>query len=105
MKLSKLRRKVERQARRARRNGSMDAEKFEACMAVVENPEMLARLNEHVEEEVNPWNREDGLIGADWKEWFANLWDWFKENWPAILAFIMKLAPLLLILEPADEDR
>ena len=104
MKLSKLRRKVERTARRARRNGSMDGDQFEACMAVAENPELLAQLNEHVETEVNPWKREDGLIGASWSEWWANVVDWFKENWEAILAIILKLAPLLLILETPDED-
>jgi len=103
MKLSKLRRKVERQARRARRNGSMDAEKFEACMAVVENPSLLAQLNEHVEGEVNPWKREDGLIGASWRELLANAWDWFQENWEAILLFILKLAPLLLILDDEND--
>jgi hypothetical protein len=82
----------------------MDQEQYDACMAVVKNDEALAKLNEKVEAEVNPWNREDGLVGGSFGEWLANLWDWFKENWPEILAIIMKLAPLLLILEPARED-
>ena len=104
MRLSKLRKKTLKQAKRERRRGSLTQEQYRACIAVVEDHAALVELNERVERDVNPWNRADGLIGADWSTWLSNLWDWFVENWPAILKVIMTIAPLLL-LEPQNEDR
>lgn len=103
MRLSKLRKKTIRQAMRERRAGRMTDEQMAAVDAVVNDPVKLAELNERVEKDVNPWNRADGLIGADWREWLANVWDWFVENWPTILKIIITIAPLLL-LEPERED-
>ena len=103
MRLSRLKKKVMRQAGRGRRNGSLSEAEYAACVKVVESREGLVKLNEQVEAEVNPWNRADGLKG-DFKEWLANLWDWFQEHWPEILALILKLAPLLLILENNDDE-
>lgn len=103
MNLNVLARKVRREARRDRRRGVISREEYEACYAVTEDWDALEQLNRRVEAEVNPWNQ-NGLVGADWREWLANLWDWFKENWPEILRIILTIAPLLL-LEPEDEDR
>lgn len=104
MKLSKLRRKLRNQARREYAAGNLDTVEFGKCMAVAGNDVALAELNETIERDVNPWNRADGLIGADWKTWLANVWDWFVANWPTILKIIITIAPLL-ILEPKHEDR
>jgi hypothetical protein len=104
MRLSKLRGKVRRETRRGLRNGTMTEYQAKLAYALCDDDDALAELNERVERDVNPWNRADGLVGAGFKEWLANLWDWFKENWPEILAIIMKLAPLLLILEPRDDE-
>lgn len=103
MNLNVLARKVRREARRDRRRGIISREEYNACVAVSEDWDALEQLNRRVEAEVNPWNQ-NGLVGADWREWLANLWDWFKENWPAILEIILTIAPLLL-LEPEREDQ
>lgn len=103
MNLRKLRRKTLRQAMRERRAGRMTDEQMLSVQAVVDDPKALAELNARVEKDVNPWNRADGLIGLDWKELWANIWDWFVENWPKILEIILTIAPLL-ILEPKRED-
>jgi len=76
----------------------------DVCKALAEDEVQLRKFNERIERDVNPWNRADGLIGMDWKEWLQNLWDWFLANWPAILEIILTIAPLLL-LEPRREDR
>jgi hypothetical protein len=73
-------------------------------MKVINSPAGLKTLNEQVEAFVNPWNRADGLTGAGIREWLKNAWDWLKEHWPEILAIILKLAPLLLILEPNNDE-
>lgn len=81
----------------------MTQEQYKACVAVCEDEAALIELNERVEKDVNPWKRADGLIGMDWKSFWANVWDWFVENWPKILEIILTIAPLLL-LEPQRED-
>ena len=103
MKLKKLRRKIRRQAKRELRAGRMTQQQSDQCEVVANNDLALQMLNERIENEVNPWNRANGLIGASWKGWFSNAWDWFVANWPKILNIILKLAPLLL-LEPDRED-
>ena len=98
MKLNKLRRKLKRQARKE--------EKLANRMAIDEvlsDPLKLEMLNQRIEAEVNPWNQDGVLMGAGWKDWLANAWDWFVANWPAILKIIITIAPLLL-LEPKHED-
>jgi len=81
----------------------MTQEQYDACVEVCKSKEALRNLNEQIETDVNPWKRADGLIGADWKTWWSNVWDWFVENWPKILKIILTIAPLLL-LEPRRED-
>jgi len=103
MRLAKLRRKTLRQAQRERSAGRLTSEQYTAVLAVCDDEKALSELNERVENDVNPWNRADGLIGLDWSSIWANLWDWFVENWPEILKIIMTIAPLLL-LEPKRED-
>lgn len=94
MKLSKLRRKLRRQIRRERLEGK---EKL-AVKLILNDDEALEVLNQRIETEVNPWNQQ-GLIRGEWNwsEWFANVWDWFVANWPAILKIILTIAPLLLL--------
>lgn len=99
MKLAKLKRKTLRQARRELRYGRMTNKQMEIVEAVVNDKARLAKLNWQIESEINPWKRSDGLVGADWKTWLANVWDWFVENWPAILKLIMTIAPLFLLDE------
>lgn len=103
MRLAKLRKKTLRQARRERNAGRMTQEQYQSCVAVANDEHALAELNMRVERDVNPWNRADGLTGLDWKTFWATVWDWFVENWPAILKIILTIAPLLL-LEPQRED-
>jgi len=103
MKLKKLRRKIRRQAKRELRAGRITQLQADQCEAVTANDVTLQKLNERIENEVNPWNRTNGLIGSSWKSWLSNAWDWFVANWPAILKIILKIAPLLL-LEPKRED-
>jgi hypothetical protein len=104
MKLSKLRRKTIRQANREHRRGRMTDEEARTVTRMCNDEVAMKEFHRRVENEINPWNNPTKLLG-DWKSFWANLKDWFVENWPQILALIMKLAPLLLILEPADEDR
>lgn len=104
MRRAKLRRKVRQQARREFRRGAMTQDQFKSAMAVAASNEALDELQQRIDEAgLDPWKNPDRLIGADWRSFFSNLWDWFVENWPAILALIMKIAPLLL-LEPKHED-
>lgn len=104
MKLSKLSKRIERQARRGRRSGSMTIQEVAACMVAAKDPQALKKINEHLEVELM-------LAGADWRTWFRNLWDAIQANWPSILAFIIKLLPLLLLdnkiynSENPDENR
>ena len=103
MKLSKLRKKLRKQARKER-----DLKNRVAIESVMMDRRALEVLNQRIEAEVNPWNQ-DGLIrgdreGWDWKTWLANVWDWFVANWPKILEIIITIAPLLL-LEPKRETR
>jgi hypothetical protein len=80
----------------------MTEREHDSAMAVARDGTLLAKLNNRIEAEVNPWNRADGLIGADWSEIWANLRDWFKANWPTILRIILTI---VLIMETnKDED-
>ena len=100
----KLRRKVRKQARREYRKGNMTREQYGAAMAVTASDEALVELQNRIDEQqLDPWKNPQRLIGVDWREMLSNLWDWFIENWPAILKIILTIAPLLL-LEPRYED-
>jgi len=103
MNLSKLRGKVKRHSRRSLRRGDITEYQHRLVMAVCADEDALDQLNEQIEAEINPWSRPDGLVGAGFKEWLSNAWDWVKEHWPEILALILKLAPLLLILDEEDD--
>lgn len=103
MKLNTLRRKLRKQLR----NETKLANRLR-IEAVLGSEEGLQMLNERIEAEVNPWNQQ-GLIRGDregwsFSEWWANVWDWFVANWPAILKIIITIAPLLL-LEPRNADK
>ena len=104
MNLNKLRRKIRRQAKRELRAGRNTQQQADHCLVIAgAHNEVLRKLNSRIENEVNPWNRANGLIGADWKGWLTNVWDWFVANWPKILNIILTISPLLL-LEPERED-
>ena len=104
MKLKRLRKKIRRQAFREFCASNINVRQYSQCLAVANaSDSVLRKLNSRIENEVNPWNRADGLIGASWKGWFSNIWDWFVANWPKILNIILTIAPLLL-LEPDRED-
>lgn len=103
MKLRRLRKKLRKQIKRERLAG----QELDAVNAVLNNEQALIALNERIEAEVNPWNQQGLIRGAqdgwDWKTWLANVWDWFVANWPTILKIIITIAPLLL-LEPKREN-
>jgi hypothetical protein len=104
MKRKVLRRKIRRQVKRELRAGRITQQQADHCMAIADaDNATLRKINDRIENEVNPWKRADGLIGASWKGWLANAWDWFAANWPKILDIILTIAPLLL-LEPKRED-
>lgn len=72
-------------------------------MAVADNEVALNELQVLIKDEkLDPWANPERLVG-DWRDALRNLWDWFVENWPKILEFILTIAPLLL-LEPKYED-
>ena len=105
MRREKLRRKALRQAGREFKRGRIDAEQLDAVERICDDDVAFAEFHRQVENDINPWNQPiDQLVGMDWRTMWANLKDWFVENWPQILALIMKLLPLLL-LEPKHEDR
>ena len=104
MKLKKLRRKIRRQVKREVRDGRMTRREAYRCELVAANDAALQKLNERIENEVNPWNSgPSNLIRMNWSGWVSNLWDWVVTNWPEILKIILQIAPLLL-LEPKRED-
>ncbi len=104
MRLKKLRKKIRRQAKRELRAGRITQQQADHCMYVADASDaVLRKLNSRIENEVNPWNRADGLIGASWTGWVSNAWDWFAANWKSILSLVLKIAPLLL-LNPKEDD-
>ena len=104
MKLKRLRKKIRRQARRELRAGRLTQQQADHCLAVSDASDaVLRKLNSRIENEVNPWNRANGLIGASWKGWLSNAWDWFTANWKLVLNIILTIAPLLL-METERED-
>jgi len=104
MRLKRLRKKIRRQAKRELRAGRITQQQADHCLAVANASDaVLQRVNTRIENEINPWNRPDGLVGAGWKDWLSNAWDWFVANWPKILNIIMTVAPLLL-MEADRED-
>jgi hypothetical protein len=101
---AKLARKVAAQARRAHRRGEMTDEQYKSAMDVANSDKALTELNAKIEEaQLDPYKYPNRLIGLDWKERLKNLWDWFVENWPKILQFILTIAPLFL-METENED-
>jgi hypothetical protein len=104
MRLKKLRKKIRRQVKREVRAGRMTRREAYRCEAVAANDAALRKLNERIENEVNPWNPgPNNLIGMNWSGWVSNVWDWFVANWPKILNIILTIAPLLL-METERED-
>jgi len=103
MRLATLRRRTLRQARRENRRGNLTDQDLRTVVAVCNDEASLAELNARVERDVNPWNNAERLYGADWRGIFKNIWDWFVENWSAILKIILTIAPLL-ILDDGEEN-
>ena len=99
MRLSKLRRKLIKQAKRERRKNNMSRNDFLKVVAVANDKTALAEVNRRIETEVYATR----LVGASLGGFLSNLWDWFVANWPKILNIILTVAPLLL-MEPKDED-
>ena len=101
-----LARKLRRQARRLHRRGDLSQRDYETCMAAANSEAALTEINLQIKlAGLNPWETPEGLSGVGWKDIFKRLWDWFKENWPAILAIIIKFAPLLLLAEDYERAR
>ena len=97
--LRRLARRVKRQAHRAQ----VSNEEWLAVMDVVHSPAKLVILQAKIDAaRLNPYDGPANLYGMDWKELWNNIWDWFKANWPAILKFIITIAPLLL--EPEQHE-
>ena len=81
----------------------MSAQDRQKAELVLSSEEGLRRLDAKIQAaRLNPYDGGDRLLGLNWKEVLANLWDWFVANWPTILKFIITIAPLLL--EPKHED-
>jgi hypothetical protein len=106
MKLSKLRRKIKRYARYDYFiNRTMTRGEYAKVMIVADNDASLVMLLVRIDEaKLDPWKHPSRLISGDGTSFFANLWDWFLENWPTILRIILTIAPLLLMETDKHED-
>jgi hypothetical protein len=103
MKRRTLRRKVRKEARRSRRSGEISREEYKAALAVAKSDEALDALQREIDyAKLDPYENPSQLWGMDWTEILANLMNWFTENWPQILEFIMTILPLLS--EPKHAD-
>lgn len=73
-------------------------------MAVANSDKALDELQLRINAKgINPWKNPRRMLGFNWKTFWANVRDWFVENWDEILEIILTIAPLLL-LEPRYED-
>jgi hypothetical protein len=104
--LRKLKRRATRQLRRDERAGRISVEDYDKAAFVLSTESGLRQLDAKIREaRLNPYESRDNLMAmADWKSVWANIWDWFKANWPAILQFIITIAPLLLDEKENNED-
>jgi hypothetical protein len=103
--LRKLQRRTMKQARRELSKGNLGYTDYVKVLDVVGTESGVRQLDAKIREaRLNPYEGGDMLVGLDWKSVFANLWDWFKANWPAILKFILTIAPLLLLEQQRNED-
>jgi hypothetical protein len=89
-------RKARRVARRQYWRGKMTRAEYEQVKEACKDPEMVARWQAEVEQSYHtPWREGRFDMGV--------IWEWFKENWPAILKVLLTLAPLMLETGPDPE--
>ena len=101
-----LARKIRKQARRTHRRGDISLHEYQTCMAAANSEKSLTEINTQIKlAGLNPWENPEGLVGAGIGDFFRKLWDWFVENWPEILALIMKIAPLLILADAYERKQ
>jgi len=93
-------RKVRRVARRQWRHGKIDRKTYQKIVTGSRDPAKVSEWKAAVESGVPqaPWTLKTGL---DWREMLTEIWDWFIENWPAILKIILSL---LVFIEPPPQS-
>jgi len=103
--LRKLQRRTMRRARKELDSGNLHYRDYAKVLDVVGTEEGVRQLEAKIKEaRLNPYEGPDRLMSLGFRDIFANLWDWFKANWPAILEFIITIAPLLLLEPNKYED-
>jgi hypothetical protein len=93
-------RKVRRVARRQRRHGKIDRDTYQKIVAGSRDPDTVVRWKAAIESRVPgaPWTIK---TGADWRNKLAEIWQWFLENWPAILKLLLTL---MVFVEPLPQS-
>jgi hypothetical protein len=94
---SKLARKARKQARREYRKGNIDRETYDHVLKASRDEQTLEEWNQRIySAQLNPWDHTGVLYGSLVGFDFSNIWDWFQENWPAILQMLLTILPLFL---------
>lgn len=93
-------RKLRRVARRQRRRGKLSQADYRKIVDGLRNSKTVETWKTAIENGVSgaPWTQKRG----DWRGIFSQIWDWFIENWPAILKIILSL---LVFVEPPPHSR
>jgi len=100
----RLRRRVRRQAKRELRRGNITSEQYQQCMEVTGSEQGMTMLRDDIDMAgLDPYTRPETLMQGPFMDMLMRVWDWIKKHWPEILAIIMKIAPLLLILDEDNE--
>ena len=88
--------KIKRIARRQMRRGKLDRETYNKIAEDSKDPAIVAMWKAEIEQKVPgaPWLVKTGF---DWRDLMSRIWQWLKDNWPAILKLLLSL---IVFLEP-----
>ena len=82
----RLKRVTKRIARRQLRWGNITEIDYHKVIQLCNNPEKFEQYYQKMSTQPNPWQGKI-LTGIDW----VGIWEWFIENWPAILKIILTI--------------
>jgi len=78
----------------------LDRETYKKIVTGSRDPETVIAWKAAVEKGVSgaPWLQKRGY----WQDIFTEIWEWFLENWPAILKIILSL---MVFIEPMPKSK
>jgi len=87
--------KIKRMARRQMRRGKINRETYDKIAKGSKDPTTVVKWKSEIERKIPgaPWL----VKSADEPGLMSRIWEWLKENWPAILKLLLSL---IVFLEP-----